>query len=295
MQNPFFSKAIFSWKVPSVDSGDPNKFADRLKAAGFEAVYLKMTDGAYVLRLNSLPYLGWGDNVKQTLIDALRARGIKIIGWGFNYGTDIIGETNAAIAQSLRFNVDGWVFDIESKFEASTAAIANAYNLTSRYKNACPNIPTAFCSWAQWRSPSGTLWHNEKMASAFMEKCDVGMPMMYWGGWEASKAKWLLNESLRLWKNITSKPIIPAGRAYTGDGGYINSDAITAFDAEVRALGLKGITWWVLDSAIKDPDGWRALAATKGFSVPVQTPAPIDFTVSEKVARLWAAHPELHT
>lgn len=263
MDNPFFSKGIFSWNVPGVDGGDPNKFADRLKAAGFEAVYLKMANGAAIFKPNIIAYPTWGENVRQALVDALRARGIKVIGWQFNYGDNIAGEASVAIAQTQRFNVDGWIFDVESRFESNTAAVANAYALTNAYREKCPNTPLAFCSWAQWRSPtSNTLWHNENVASAFMEKCDVGMPMMYWEGSTPAMATWLLNESARLWQNITNKPLIPTGRAYTGDGGTIGAAAISAFAEAAKAKGMKGISWWVLDSAIKDSAAWGALAAT---------------------------------
>ena len=276
----FETKAIFSWNVPAFAGGDPAKFADKLKAAGFEAVYLKMAEGAYVFKPAWLRYPTWGENVKQALIDALRSRGIKVIGWQFNYGIDILGEANTAIAQSLRFDLDGWIFDVESKFEANAAAVANAYILSNKFKTACPDIPLALCSWAQWRSPTGATWHNERMASAFMERCDVGMPMMYWSGDSAERAIWLLNESSRLWKNITYKPLVPVGRAYTGDGGTISPAAIKAFAAEVKRVGLKGISWWALDSAARDAASWGALSETPGFAknevyIPiVSTPVP---------------------
>ena len=276
--NPFFTKAIFSWNVPGVDGGDPIKFADHLKAAGFEAVYLKMANGAFVFKPSVYAYPLWGENVRQALVDALRARGIKVIGWQFNYGYDIAGEAKVAIAQSKRFNVDGWVFDVESKFESQPSVITNSYALTTAYRAALPDMPLAFCSWAQWRNPTtGALWHNEKMASAFMEFCDVGMPMMYWEGSTAGSATWLLNESTRLWQNITNKPLIPAGRAYTGDNGTINAAAIKAFADAARAKGMRGLTWWVLDSAVKDSAAWGALASIPGFDATV-APAPITVT-----------------
>ncbi len=295
--NPFFTKAIFSHNIPAIDGGNPDRFADRLKAAGFEAVYLKAADGGYPFTPNRLTYLGWGENVRQEIVDALHARGIKVIGWQFNYGYDIATEINIATSQTLRFGLDGWIFDVESKFETNAAAVSNAYALCSGYRAKCPTIPLGFCSWAQWRSSTGILWHNENMGKAFMEKCDIGLPMMYWGGSIASNAVWLLNESLRLWKNITNKPIIPVGRAYTGDSGYINADAIKGFAAEVRAKQLPGLSWWYLDGAVKDANAWAALASIPGFA-PIPEPPPVvtlpELTLEEKVAKLWDAHPELH-
>jgi len=273
MTNPFFTKAIFSWNVPAVDGGNPAKFADRLKAAGFEAVYLKAADGGFAFTPNRITYLGWGENIRADMVSALKGRGIKVIGWQFNYGDNILKEADIAASQTLRFNLDGWIFDIESKFEANTNAVSNAYALCNEYRKRCPSIPLGFCSWAQWRSSTGVLWHNEDMAKAFMEKCDVGMPMMYWGGSSPSTALWLLNESLRLWRNITNKPIIPVGRAYTGDGGYLNAGTMTAFANEVRNKGLRGLSWWLLDQVVKDVSAWGALTAIPKFA-PVPEPQP---------------------
>lgn len=282
--NPFFTKSIFSWNVPGVDGGDPSKFADHVQAAGFEAVYLKMAGGNLVFKPSLFVYPTWGENVRQALVEALRSRGIKVIGWQFNYGYDIPGEAAVAISQSKRFNVDGWVFDVESKFEANINAVQNAAALANTYRAALPDMPLAFCSWAQWRHPTtNALWHNEKMASVFMEKCDVGMPMMYWEGSAPANALWLLKESTRLWRNLTNKPLVPAGRAYTGDGGTISPTAIIEFANAAKANGLKGLSWWVLDSAVKDSAAWGALAATPKLVV---LDSPLGSTEDPHIVRL---------
>ncbi len=299
MTNPFFTKAIFSHKVPAIEGGDPNRFADRLKSAGFEAVYLKMADGAGVYKTTGIAYLTWGENVKPELVAALRARGIKVIGWQFNYGDNIAQEAAVAAQQSLRFQVDGWIFDAESKFETNSAAVANAYALCNEYRKRCPSVPIAFCSWARWRSSTGVLWHNEGMAKAFMEKCDVGLPMMYWT--TGITPTWMLNESLRQWQTITTKPIIPIGRAYTGDSGTINAGDISTFAAETHIKHLPGLSWWYLDGAIKDSGAWSALASIPGFApIPEPSPPPAEpptLTLEQRVANLEAqvaALVELH-
>ena len=147
------------------------------------------------------------------------------------------------------------------------------------FKNECArDIPTAFCSWARFRSPSGGTWHPEDMARAFMEHCDYGMPMTYWGGTAAVNALSLLGSSLDQWRKFTDKPIIPVGRAYVGDGGDAMPEAMLAFEAGVREHGCPGISWWVLDQAasMKYHNGgiWAVLAGMDGFGGEQPPPEP---------------------
>jgi len=291
MINPFNTKAIFSWNVPAFQGGDPDKFADGLADAGFEAVYLKAADGISPFKVSKFsPWPLWGENLRAELVSALHLRGIKAIGWGFNYGVDPVGEGKIAASQVNRLGLDGWIFDVESSFEQKTGAESNARAMVATYRQLC-KAPVAFCSWARWHKDGDekTAWHNKPMARAFMEVCDVGMPMMYWGGSTAASALALLNESMKQWAEFTIKPIVPVGRAYTGDGGTIDAAAISAFASEVHARHLPGISFWVLDSACKNADAWNALKSIGGFTPAPPTPPepePRPLTLEERVANL---------
>jgi len=278
--NPFNRKTIFLWQVPAIAGGAPAEVAERLKNAGFEGVIVKVADGPYAYRSN---VVGWTENLSAPLVEALRARGIAVMGYGFLYGANPTGEADIASIQTNRYGLDGYVFDVEGQFDSRSNAEANAYAVMARYRKTCPTTPTAFCSWALWKSPrTGSTWHPLPVAKAFMQSCDVGMPMVYWGGETPAEALSWLTPCLAQWQQITDKPIIPAGRAYVGDGGKARPDAVRTFGVAVRQAGLKGISWWSMQHAIAMPEVWAMLAALPGFA------SPADPTPDEVNLPYWA-------
>ena len=271
VENPFNRKAIFIHKTANVKGGDPVSTAQMLADARFEAVYVKAADGAVAYAPDGKP------NLTTTLVNEFKKRGIIVIGWGFCYGNDPAGEGNIAAIQVNRFGLDGWIFDVESAFEAQVNAADKVGILFDKYHVYTP-APAAFCSWFFWRSPTtGALWHNVAMAKAAMLKADVGMPMIYWSGSTAGSALWYLKESLRQWAEVTSKPLIPVGRAYDGDGGTVLPEAVSAFAAEVMVMSMPGLSWWFMDQAHTRADIWPRLAAIPPFS-PVALPQ-VDYQV----------------
>ncbi len=283
MIQPFESKGIFSWQVPAVAKGEPEAFAAVLAEARFETVYLKVAEGPYVYKVRPSWLSASIENVSQELVNALRARNIAVIGWGFLYGVNAVGEAQIAASQVNRFGLDGYIFDIEKSFEDQPGRVNNARDIMAIFRARCAEFtPAAFCSWQLFKSWTGGAWHATDYAAAFMEKCDYGMPMVYWwGGNTPERASIHLNESIKQWRGlITDKPLITAGRAYVGDSGDATPESVMSFDAEVRAKGLKGISWWVLDQAInpKFHNGtiWEALSRTRPFGIQQpEPPAPV--------------------
>ena len=125
-------KNIMSWNVPAVQDGTPEDFAQLLVDAKFEAVCLKVADGAYVHRMKSWsPWPHWGENVQMELIEALRTAKIKIYFWHFVYGYNPQGELNVARQQCEKFQPDGYIWNAESAFDRKPNAEANARLLSS--------------------------------------------------------------------------------------------------------------------------------------------------------------------
>lgn len=279
--NPFFTKSIFLWTVPAVQSGDPVRIAEALSEAGFEAVIFKVADGpwAYAPR-----FTGWsGENLQPAMIRELRARNIAVLGYGFLYGVNPTGEADIAITQTYKHQLDGYVFDVEGAFDTRSNAVANSHLVMRRYRASCPGTPAAYCGWALYRNPRrpSTLWHPIAVAQAFMEYCNVGMPMVYWDGEDAPNALWWISNSLDQWKEITNKPVIPAGRAYTGDGARATVPTMVEFERYVRGAGCRGITWWSMQHAVTLTGIWPTLAAMSGFR-PTSPPLPDDGGDEEK-------------
>jgi hypothetical protein len=163
--------------------------------------------------------------------------------------------------------------------------------IQSYVANKTLDVPLAFCSWPRWHDPNPKLnrpWHNEKMAALFMAFCDYGMPMCYWSrfGLDGKPVKALpadatnlLAETIRQWALITEKPLIPIGRAYTGNGGFADGPIATAFEAFARLNNLIGVSWWGMDWAKNIPAVWSALSLMPSV-YEVAVPAPVDQTLT---------------
>lgn len=241
--------SIFSWNVPSVP-----ELPSVLKANGFDAVYLKVADGSGVFYPNRTAYPGFGENVTHALVDELHNLGIMVYGWAFNYGENTQGEIDVAIKQIGKLDLDGYIWDVESRFEEiyGTQDIGKRYS--SSVKSVYPNIDLGFCSWALYKSPAhGGTWHNLEVAKGFMEYCDFGCPMIYWGGVSIQDVDWWISNSYAQWRNYITedKPLVAAGRAYTGDGGTASPRTMKYFAQTASELGFDGLSWWVLDQANK--------------------------------------------
>ncbi len=284
-------KSIFSWNVPAVGWGDPENFIKILKDLGIGRVCFKVANGSikhYISKNSHWP--NWGENLKEELVEALRAEGIKIDFWHFLYGYDPQGELAVAIEQSQRFKPDGYIWDAESSFDSRSKAVENAEVITKGYRQAMPDTPQALCWWALPLSPySGAQWHPLKVAKSFLKVVDVAMPMMYWQGGSASGAVSYFNKSIKIWRSFTDVPIIPIGRTYDGDGGYANSHSIEAFanvvDVSSSQYDLTGISWYSLDELVKMPTWMDAIRETPSFGSYL--------SLEEKVDRLVADHPGL--
>jgi hypothetical protein len=271
-----------SWNVPAVLGGDPTAFANLLVEARFEAVCLKAGDGNRIQIVSKYsPWPNWGENVRMELVNALRAAGIKVYFWHFLYGYDPAGEKEIARAQCDRFAPDGYIWNVEGSFDNRPNAVANARYISSELKRHHPDISQGLCWWALPVSPTtGTEWHPVKVAKAFFEVVDTGMPMMYWQGKGAAAAVSYFNKSLKLWRRMTDLPITPIGRSYNGDGGYADPPGITAFANQTYELRteerLVGNSWYSLDKAAKYGSWLLALADTPKFGTEPVDPPPVD-------------------
>lgn len=259
----FREKAIWIWN--DVVIGTPAQVAQRVKEAGFEAAYLHSTNVG-----------NWRTASRVALVSELKKLEIAVYAsaavYAQVYTAPDEGHRMAAIVN--QYQLAGAVFDVEAgKYEDPTSGPVLARELITAYKQMTAQ-PCAFCGWALYEGyhPVGVLVEGMKLA-------DVGMPMAYWyNGSTPAAAVSTLESSLAQWRKYTSKPIIPAGRAYTDsyktrDGQTVTitarGDAVTAFDARSRAMGAPGITWWDMEHALRIPDVWDALSKTPKMGDPI--------------------------
>ena len=250
----FREKSIFVWNDQVIGSAE--KITQQLVNAGFEAAYLHFQNLS-----------GWRSASRIALARALQEAGILVYGAAAVYGKDPKGEGRQAALIVEEFDLDGFVFDAESGWDAQATPDSNAVHMLSEYKSITAK-PSAWCWWPFYKSPSsGGGWHPVKVLQAAMQYADVGMPMAYWWtGDSAAQAVDFLEKVWKQWREVTDKPIVPAGRAYTGDNGTARPEAVLAYEAKARALGAVGITWWSMEHAVKLPEVWDALSQTPGFT-----------------------------
>jgi hypothetical protein len=279
MTNPQHSSAVADW----------------LNLHGFQAIWPKVADGPSIFRYMNQDTRVTEDNISPESVKLFKSAGLTVIGWGFLYGKDPVGEANIAVVQINRLGLDGYIFDVEGAFDECPAAEAAAYTITRIVRQACPDLPLAYCGWPRhWnpRKPYDNLgtWHPVRVAQAFMSVCDVAAPMMYWDGKESFTAIELFKQSLEQYARITNKPVIPTGRAYIGDGGQATVEAIVAFQSKVEQSCL-GISWWFLNHAAKYPEIATGLNFGKqfGFVKPITTTPVVPLTIEERLQRLEKA------
>jgi hypothetical protein len=281
MTTPFAGKSIFVWENEAILNNQPNLIAQKLANAGFETVYLHITDGLYI------PWVGYPavrngrpNRVNIDLVSALKARGLHVYGWGAVYNADLVRQAQLAAQRCAELGLDGHIFDAEGDFEEpAQGANSRAVRLIMEFKK-ISTLPVAWCWWSHYQPPSGSgTWHPKDILRAVMEIADAGIIMAYWSWGDAEKdVLRYLNTSLDQWEVYTKgKPIIAAGRAYVGDGGTPTTASIAAFHNLAVARGCAGVSWWSLEHALKLPDIWAALSALPGFKTeqpPVVIPQP---------------------
>lgn len=283
----FEGKGIFHWQVPEVKGGDPYATADLLNTAEIERVEIKVCEGPYKYR----PTIAWGLNVTPEWLTKFKTRYKGTVGgWGFNYGYDTSGEGEMAAIQVNELGLDYYVFDVESRFEDQTDIVNKAVNMVKLYRSKTTK-PVGWCTWAWWRSSTGTQWHNIELAKKAVALCDFAMPMVYWPGQGSNTAINSLTNSLKQWKEITTtKPIIPVGRAYIGDGGTADTAGTVAFHQTVLANNLTGESWWDFQQALPLLTVWQAIKEIDPWGLVTPPVTPVPLTNAQKFDIMWADH-----
>lgn len=252
----FAEKAIFLWDCSVIEGGDPAKITDLLVKANYQGVFLHWQN------LDN-----WRSHFSPALINGLKAAGLAVYGSAAVYGANptIDGQQAGGIVN--QFDLAGFVFDAEDpRYDSAGTANSNAVVMLLAYKSVTGK-PCAWCWWPLLTSFDGKRpYHNGETLRAAMTVADVAMPMAYWDGSLPEAAVDYLNHSLEQWRKYTSKPVAPAGRAYTGDGSTPTAESIRAFEAQARALGSVGASWWSMQHALRLPGIWDALAGLPKFN-----------------------------
>jgi hypothetical protein len=212
------------------------KALDSLVENGFSHIIPKFSNGWYAW----LPKTPEGKYLPR-LFDGARERGLKIYPFHYSYSYTLSSEINAVTAAYNEYGGDGLVIDAEEEYKRVGTDVF-ALGLVTGLKVEIDK-PIGYST---YRYPSV---HQDFPFAAFDEVCDFRSPQVYWEG--AHNPAYQLERSYNEYKRMSDKPYYPVGAAYEEHGWHPEPDDVDAFDEKAHELGLKSISWWRWDEALR--------------------------------------------
>jgi hypothetical protein len=215
---------------------------DRARDAGLTHVIIKIADGASAYNVDLV----------NPATDAFKAAGIQVWGWAWLWMREPFQEAEIAAHRTRTLALDGFVINAEYPAKGK-AQEAEAYMDTLR-----DQLPDTTLALSSYRHPQ---FHSSLPWDAFLSRCDLNMPQMYWVGEEPANC---VSNSIARHQDF-GRPIIPTGAAY---GEYYGSSYFRSSPSEiaefldtVRANGLPAANFWSWDWVDANaPDLWEAIA-----------------------------------
>jgi hypothetical protein len=197
-------KGWFIWQIPKCEGGSPTAIADQAVAAGCTHVLIKVAERTFGFGFDKL-----GRDLVPSVAEALRARGLQVWGWHYVYGDNPTGEANVAVQRCMQLKLDGYVIDAEKEYkQPGKAAAARTFMNIVR-----AGLPNTLIALSAYRYPS---LHPELPWSAFLAKCDLNMPQVYWE--QSHNPEQQLARSLTEFSKTSLvgvvRPVAPTGSAY---------------------------------------------------------------------------------
>jgi len=275
-------KGMFIWQLPECEGGDYHKIVNSALGAKLSWVAIKVVNG-------TIPYAPQGMASTYPLmlastIQALKAAGIKVWGWGYMYGANPLGiswakaEADITISQTLGYQLEGYFIDPESEYKRSGAKVWAAVYMAA-IRSAMPTTPLGLCS---YRFPR---YHPELPWAEFLRNCDFHVPQMYWEG--AHNPGYQLETSVGQLRALKDIPIIPIGSAYPKGLWSPTYGDLMEFDNKAKELGLPGDGWWSWQHIEDNVEWWNLISAMQ-WNI-VQPPTPPVLTLEERVSKLESA------
>ena len=247
---PLEGKGMWLWKYHQSEGGDAAAIVERAVGAGLSQLWVRVgdsRDGFYAAE------------VLADLVPRAHARGLAVIGWGFPYLFDPVGDARWT-AEALAWRapdgatLDGFSPDVERSSEgvALTERRARVYlGLVRQAAGSRLVVATVY-------RPTDASWAAYPYA-ALAPYVDAFAPMVYWGCTEPGQAATQAIERL-----TTLRPVHLIGQGYDmgpegGRAGPPSPEETTRFLDVGRRAGAAGASMWVWQSM--GPDQWSALAA----------------------------------
>jgi ketosteroid isomerase-like protein len=269
-------KGWFIWQVARCEHGAPEAIADQAVASGLSHVLIKIGDRNYAYGIDRL-----GRDQVAPVAKALHDRHIQVWGWHYVYGEQPADEAHLAVKRATQLRLDGYVIDAEGEYKLPGREAA-ARTFMETLRGGLPQeVPVALSS---YRYPS---LHRELPWAAFLERCDLSMPQVYWQ--ESHNPDTQLSRSMAEYANArlvgTPRPVIPTGAAY-GVGNWSATAAdLQKFLAAARQLQVPAVNFYSWDYA-RAPDNRDLWDTVSSFD---WSAAAAERTADDVVRRFFAA------
>ena len=255
-------KGMYIWRLARL--GSPEFVAQKAQEVGLDWVCLKFQDGMYVT--DGSNQTSWESIQPDRYVECLKARGIKVHGWGYVYGrtkTQVDGEIKATLAAISRFKPESWCIDAEQEYKQEYTSP----QLASRYVTNVRLGTPVTVGYSAYRYPS---YHQTYNWDVMNRNCDFASPQVYWV--QASNPRKQLERCLAEYRKMTDMPIVPIGCAYPEGGWKPTPGQVNEFYQAVIDNNLPGWSWWEWYYAHQDQDIWQALAAHPTNITPPENP-----------------------
>src|SRR3990170_2974651 len=107
-------KGMFIWQVAASSHGSPIELAARAQEVGLSWVTIKTQNGGRLFQ----------ETLVQSAVDAFRAIGVEVWGWGYLGGAPSLrtwgsaaDEARATVETMRRFGLAGFIIDAESEYK----------------------------------------------------------------------------------------------------------------------------------------------------------------------------------
>lgn len=250
-------KGVIIWQIERTDGGNAQRIAQAAVSAGLLHIVVKVADGA-----TTFPADAQAEAMTTAAIAALKTSGIDVWGWQFVYGRNprnpseriALAEADTAIQRVQSFGLSGFMIDFENSGHPIFTYRGDNDDARQYMERLRQSIPGVTLAAASHRFPGV---HPNLPWDAFMSRCDVAMPQMYWVQGEPEPN---LDESLRQYRSRWPFLIyLPIGSAYGEANWSATPDQVTRFMQRARTLDLPAVTFWSWQAARNTPL-WDAIA-----------------------------------
>jgi hypothetical protein len=248
-----YGKGWFIWQISRCEGGSPDAIAQKAVDAGLTHVLLKVAERTFSFGLDQS-----GRDLVPPVVQALQGRGLQAWGWHYIYGDNPAAEAAIAVKRCTELGLDGYVLDAEAEYKLPGRAVA-ARAFMSALRAGLPSLPVALSS---FRYPA---MHPQLPWQAFLEKCDVAMPQVYWE--QSHNPEQQLDRSAAEFANQALvgfvRTYVPTGSAYSAGNWRASADEITRFLGKALSLSLPAANLYSWDYSCSpgNSDLWNAAAA----------------------------------